>query len=156
MRTLHPRECRIYIDTEFTDIVSPELISLGMVAEDGREFYGEVTDIPIERCSVFVRSHVLSQLRTEPACIMPVVDLGDAVRKWMGGFEGQWRRPVICYDLPIDAQLLWQLIGGRRSGWKEKLIAQRINHLRREQYFDEHGGRHHALHDARANRISCR
>ncbi|MGV4349785.1 hypothetical protein [Pandoraea pneumonica] len=156
MRMLHPWECRIYIDTEFTDIAAPELISLGMVAEDGREFYGELTDVHLERCSAFVRSQVLPQLRTQPARILSVVDLGEAARQWMRGFDGQRRRPVICYDHPIDAHLLWQLIGGRPVGWKEKLIAQRIDHVLRERYFEEHGGRHHALHDARANSIACR
>ncbi|QHE90391.1 hypothetical protein PI93_000085 [Pandoraea fibrosis] len=156
MGTLHPWECRIYIDTEFTDIAAPELVSLGMVAEDGREFYGELNDIPIERCSSFVLANVLPQLGTVPAQMMSLIALGGAVRTWMQSFEGQKQRPVICYDHPVDVELLWRLVGGRPAGWKEKLISQMIDHRSREEYFKRNGGRHHALHDARANRTACR
>jgi hypothetical protein len=34
----------VSLDTEFTDFVRHDLISLTMVAEDGREFYAERTD----------------------------------------------------------------------------------------------------------------
>lgn len=33
----------IFLDTEFTDLTSPELLSIGMVSEGGREFYAEIT-----------------------------------------------------------------------------------------------------------------
>lgn len=69
-------------------------------------------------------------------------------------FTGLKQRPVIYYDHPVDLQLLWNLLGGRSAGWKEKLISSRIDHVTREEYFRVHGGRHHALHDARANRAA--
>ena len=36
----------IFLDTEFTDFPESEcdLIAIGLVAEDGREFYAELTD----------------------------------------------------------------------------------------------------------------
>ena len=34
----------VFLDTEFTKFNSPDLISLALVAEDGREFYAERTD----------------------------------------------------------------------------------------------------------------
>ena len=34
----------VFLDTEFTDFAKPDLISLALVAEDGREFYAECTD----------------------------------------------------------------------------------------------------------------
>jgi hypothetical protein len=33
----------IYLDTEFTNLEDPSLISLGMVAESGQECYRELT-----------------------------------------------------------------------------------------------------------------
>lgn len=154
--TIHPWECRIYVDTEFSDIANPQLVSLGMVSEDGREFYGEVRDIFPDDCSLFVRKHVLPQLGARPECVMSRPCLGVAARSWMKGFDAQSRRPVLCFDHPLDAQLLWALIGGRPVGWKEKLISQRIDAELRERYFLANGGRHHALHDARANMMACR
>ncbi|MFM0258053.1 3'-5' exonuclease family protein [Paraburkholderia sediminicola] len=156
MSTIHPWERRIYIDTEFTDIAAPRLISFAMVSEDGHEFYGEVAEVDEEVCSAFVRAQVLPQLGKFPGCIMTRDALAEAARIWMSKFSGLRQRPVICYDHPIDLQLLWELIGRKPAGWKEKLISLRIDPVRREQYFSEHGGRHHALYDARANRAAYR
>jgi hypothetical protein len=33
---------KVFIDTEFTDFNDPHLISIGLVAESGEEFYAEV------------------------------------------------------------------------------------------------------------------
>ena len=52
----------IFLDTEFTDFARPDLISLALVSEDGREFYAERTDYDPERCSEFVRETVLPLL----------------------------------------------------------------------------------------------
>ena len=34
----------MFLDTEFTNFVRPDLISLALVAKDGREFYAERDD----------------------------------------------------------------------------------------------------------------
>jgi hypothetical protein len=52
----------VFLDTEFTDFVRPELISIALVAEDGREFYAERTDYRHDDCSDFVRETVLPLL----------------------------------------------------------------------------------------------
>ncbi|WP_244158379.1 3'-5' exoribonuclease [Caballeronia fortuita] len=156
MSTLHPWERRIFIDTECTDIAAPCLISIAMVAEDGAEFYGEQAHVDRNVCSDFVLASVLPQLGADPTRVMERKALRDAVRNWMSTFTGLKQRPVICYDHPVDLQLLWDLIGGRSAGWKEKLISSRIDPVKKEEYFCVHGGRHHALHDARANRAAYR
>ena len=156
MITLHPWERRIFIDTEFTDIAAPCLISLAMVAEDGPEFYAEQADIDRNSCSAFVQASVLPQLGADPARVLEQGAMREAVRTWMSMFTGKKQRPVICYDHPIDLQLLWELLSERTAGWKVKLISSRIDPLEREAYFRVHGGRHHALHDARANRAAYR
>lgn len=55
---------RYYIDTEFAE--SPgqlDLISIGIVAEDGREFYAVASDgWSEERCNTWVRANVLPNL----------------------------------------------------------------------------------------------
>jgi hypothetical protein len=66
------------------------------------------------------------------------------------------QRPVICYDHPVDVQLLTRLIEKKPPGWQLENISTRLDVGRREQYFALHGGRHHALHDARANRAAYR
>jgi len=57
---------RVFVDTEFTDFIDCDLISVGLVAEDGREFYGERSDFDMRACSEFVRAAVLPQLGQHP------------------------------------------------------------------------------------------
>lgn len=55
---------RLYLDCEFTRLsAAAKLISLALVAEDGREFYVELQDTwQAEDCSDFVKEIVLPQL----------------------------------------------------------------------------------------------
>ncbi len=57
---------RYWIDTEFIDDGrSIELISLGVVAEDGRTYYAQSDEFDARRCDAWVRANVLPHL--EPA-----------------------------------------------------------------------------------------
>lgn len=156
MGTLHPWKRRIFIDTEFTNLVDPRLISLALVAEDGAEFYGELSDFDLSACSDFVREVVLPQLGQVPSRSMSRSELGSDLKQWMSDIRLLRERPVICFDSPVDLDLLWSLLNGRPSGWQIDRIDMRIDISIREQYFKEFGGRHHALHDARANRVAFR
>ena len=54
---------RYFYDTEFIeDGRTIELISIGVVAEDGREYYAVSTEFPAERAGTWVRTHVLPKL----------------------------------------------------------------------------------------------
>lgn len=54
---------RYFYDTEFIeDGRTIDLISIGAVAEDGREFYAVSTDFDASRANPWVRKHVLPQL----------------------------------------------------------------------------------------------
>jgi hypothetical protein len=54
---------RFFLDTEFTCLVRPQLISIGMVSEDGQEFYRELKDTwTLAGCSLFVLGWVLPWL----------------------------------------------------------------------------------------------
>ena len=54
---------KIFLDTEFTSLESPKLISIGLVAADGQEFYRELTDgWTIAECTMFVLGWVLPWL----------------------------------------------------------------------------------------------
>ena len=50
----------IFVDTEFTDFINTELISIGLVTDDGNHyFYAELDDYNPKACSEFVRNVVL-------------------------------------------------------------------------------------------------
>ena len=54
---------RYFYDTEFIeDGRTIELISIGVVAEDGREYYGVSSEFNAERAGSWVRAHVLPKL----------------------------------------------------------------------------------------------
>lgn len=55
---------RLFVDTEFTDFIHCELISVALAADDGREFYAGCSDFDRTACSEFVRAAVLPQLGT--------------------------------------------------------------------------------------------
>ncbi|MBN3768912.1 hypothetical protein [Burkholderia sp. Se-20378] len=133
MSTLHPWERRIFIDTEFTDIAAPRLISIAMVAEDGPEFCTEQAHVDGNTCSAFVLDSMLPQLGADPTRVMEQTVLREAARIWMSTFTRLKQRPVICYDHPVGLQLLWELLGERTVGWKVKLISSRIDSVTWEE-----------------------
>ena len=100
---------RIYYDTEFTNLdgnVDWDMISAGFVAEDGREFYAEITDFLREDCSQFVLDVVL-----------PLLGKGDKLPERMPGSHFGWR---FCnwldsleaseFSLIADATCDWWLV----------------------------------------------
>ncbi|ACA96028.1 MULTISPECIES: 3'-5' exoribonuclease [Burkholderia cepacia complex] len=142
---------RFFVDTEFTDFEAPQLISLAIVGENGSEFYGECMDYDPARCSDFVRAAVLPQLGRFRGRAMPFDQLRQALRVWIVGIPAA-SRPVLCYDLQTDLDLLRSLLDGPLpEGWTLEDIRSRIDARRQAEYFARHGGEHHALHDARAN-----
>ncbi|MCW6635557.1 hypothetical protein NFB66_16405, partial [Yersinia ruckeri] len=53
----------IFLDTEYTNPSVPELISIGMISEDGQyQFYAELDDFDSTLCNRFVTENVLPQL----------------------------------------------------------------------------------------------
>ncbi|WP_250501284.1 hypothetical protein [Caballeronia sp. GAWG1-5s-s] len=52
---------------------------------------------------------------------------------------------MLCFDYAV---------GDVPAGWLACHIGKALRPERAEMYFREHGGRHHALHDVRANRYA--
>lgn len=53
----------LYFDTEFTGLVPrTTLISLGIVADDGKKFYAEFTDYKKELCDDWIKKNVIKNL----------------------------------------------------------------------------------------------
>lgn len=103
---------RIYFDTELPSLDSPrqDMISAGFVAEDGREFYVEITDFRREDCSDFVVQTVL-----------PLLGKGDVLPQCIAGSHFAWR---FCnwldalnapeFSLISDSTIDWWLVAGAR------------------------------------------
>ncbi len=151
-----PWKVRYFLDTEFTSFDDCQLISLAIVGEDGREFYAECSDFDRALCSDFVNATVLPQLGQFPGRSIPFLQIRQELGEWLSTIPKK-PKPVLCADFMGDLTLLNHVIGGKLpQGWKEDLVAQRIDQQRLANYFAIHGGNHHALHDARANALAYR
>ena len=144
---------RVFVDTEYTDFIDCDLISIGLVADDGREFYGERSDYDQASCSQFVRAAVLPQLGQYPGQVFMREALRVALLAWLAQFARQPER-VLCFDYGGDWELLCDLLDGPPTGWQAHHVGQLLDPGRTEDYYREHRGRHHALVDARANRFA--
>lgn len=89
---------KIILDCEFTQLnASAKLISLALVAEDGRELYVELTDsYDLADCSEFVIEHVLPQLDPK-ACGCTVAEAKTRLAQFISGFREVVQ---ICSDAP--------------------------------------------------------
>jgi len=151
-----PWKVRYFLDTEFTDFQSSQLISLAIVGEDGREFYAECSNFNLALCSDFVRDAVLPHLGVVPGRAMPSADVRKQLQAWLAAVPLK-PKPALCYDYERDLTLVERLLGtALPRGWQVEDVGKRIDAACRNAYLDQRGVRHHALHDARANAIAFR
>lgn len=147
---------RYFYDTEFIEDGSTiELVSIGIVAEDGREYYAVSTEFSAERANQWVKDHVLSklpapadaswkplaQIRREVFAFLTAPNTGPELWAWVG-----------AYDHVVFAQLWGDMAG----------LPKELPRYTRElkQYWQMAGrpklpkvpeGNHDALVDARHN-----
>lgn len=146
---------RYFYDTEFIeDGQTIELVSIGIVAEDGREYYAVSTQFDSSRANQWVRDNVLDKL---PSPSDPVWKPLDTIRNEVLEFLTSSTRPQLwawvgAYDHVVLAQL-W----GDMSGMPREL-PRYTRELK--QYWEFAGlpqlpalpeGNHDALVDARHN-----
>ena len=143
---------KIFIDTEFTDFVDPQLISIGLVAESGQEFYAEVPYSPWA-CSEFVRDIVIPMLGQDPRAYLSRDELYFRMNDWLRLIKPATDILEICYDYQTDWDLFCLALEDRPPAWCiPRLVANNINEILRIDYHAKHAlPEHHALHDARAN-----
>jgi hypothetical protein len=114
---------RVFVDTEFTDFIECDLVSIGFVADDGREFYGERSDYDRAGCNEFVRAAVLSQLGQYPGRVFTREALRTALVAWLDQFADEPER-VLCCALITSVTgsccvicSMGRLQDGRRTTW---------------------------------------
>ena len=150
----------LFLDTEFTGLMSePNLISIALVSEDGREFYAELTDTwEMEECDPFVQEQVLPLLEGRKFQ-MTWDELTERLPAWIIGFG----RPVRIATDAVAADWEWiQKICYATNFWPTNLSHQPLVlpsgveafEKERERCYASGMRRHHALDDARAARTA--
>lgn len=145
---------KLFIDTEFTSLDSPKLISIGLVDESGEHtFYAELQNGWGRReCSTFTMDEVLPHLQGD-------LMLRAAAKKGLLSYLAQFPDGAeILTDAPhYDGVLLQDLLKGAMPG-NVTLIqvpdGDAIHEALDDIYLMQGLTRHHALHDAQAMRLA--
>jgi hypothetical protein len=150
---------KCFIDTEFTNFppAEHELISLGLAAENGEEFYAEAP-YEINHCSEFVHEVVIPLLGRIPHEQVSLDDLRGRILDWLQLVRRNAEDVVICYDSEYDWNLFIKALDYRVPAWCQKqFVGNEINEMLRYDFHMKNGlPEHHALYDACANRHAYR
>lgn len=147
----------IFLDTEFTNFESPSLISIGMAADSGEDFYAELP-FAINSCSPFVRDVVVPLLGGYENAFCPVPDIGARVASWLSIVRRGSEPMEICVDHQIDWRLFSSALEHLLPHWCcVRMVDHEIQELLRYEFHVTHSlPEHHALHDAQAARYAFR
>jgi hypothetical protein len=148
---------QVFLDTEFTQLQQPELISVGLVSELGHEFYAELADFPREKCSEFVRAEVLPLFGRVEGALCDKSGLTRRLRDW---FLSLGEPAIVIFDYDVDWQLLslaFRFDGGSPPTSIDTplclsglIVTDPIYQEAFNRSLSEAWPRHHALADARA------
>lgn len=161
----------VFLDTEFTDLIHPELLSLGLVAQDGREFYVEL-DLTTEEgasrrksASNLVLSGVLNMWGLVPGAAASELEMGRRTGEWLLAVAAETGASIrVAFDYSTDYELMENAIrdAGLWDRVREVVAPVNVSALTRttagelaaEECFAELRRRglrrHHALADAHA------
>jgi hypothetical protein len=150
---------KYFIDTEFIEdgpSVPLRLISLGIVAEDGREFYAENFNLSVDEISDYpwLKENVVPHLLRGDSRL-PYNDIGPAVLKFIGDDkEPQFWGYCADYDWVLFAQLFGTMVKLPRYFPHMCLdLRQEMKRLRVSKVeIPNEGALHNALADARWTR----
>lgn len=172
---------RIHVDTEFTDFIACDLISIGCAADNGQDFYGENLQFNQNLSSTFVKENIYPLLKPEKFGASRT-ELSARLWEWIEDLPCD--SVIITVDYPTDWILMKDLLdvphpkisavhhvftnmsewakstiltegefdGYRYEKFRERLVACFYRGF--TDHFDKNPDeiRHHALADARANR----
>lgn len=143
---------RYWFDTEFIeDGKTIDLLSIGIVAEDGRELYLEILEADWSKASQWVKDNVLVSLGKGPTVCREEAKLR------VLDFIGTDRPEIWAYYADYDWVALCQLFGTMMDLPKEwpmycRDLKQWCDMLGNPKLPEQGKGEHHALADARWTR----
>jgi hypothetical protein len=142
---------RYWFDTEFIeDGKTIDLISIGIVGEDGREFYAESEECDLAKASPWVRDNVLPHLRHVR---LPRADIATAIVEFVGTEKPEFWAYYADYDWVALCQLFGTMMD-LPKGWPMycRDIKQWCDSLGDPKLPEQLAAEHHALADARWNK----
>jgi len=148
---------RYFIDTEFSErgAHAPiDMISIGIVAEDGRELYLESSEWVLADINPWVRANVLPHLKGE---MYPLAEIADRVKAFCGLVYGKpefWGY-YADYDWVVFCQIFGAMVN-LPDGWPMYChdLKQLCDSQGNPSLPEQTSTNHNALNDARWNRIA--
>lgn len=137
---------RYFFDTEFIeDGKTIDLISIGIVAEDGREYYAEASECDLSKASQWVKDNVFPTLTGTHTFRR---DIAEGIVRFCGDSPEFW-----AYYASYDWVVLCQLFGTMMqlpNGWPMYVLdlKQESKRLALPNFPKQEGGAHNALADA--------
>lgn len=146
----------IFLDTEFTNFEAPKLISIGLAASSGEEFYAEVP-FPTTSISPFVREVVVPLLNNDPLDHCRIDELHARLANWFTVVRTSVE-VVLCFDSQYDESLFKNIFDGYPPKFlRFRNVDRYINELLRYEFHVKNKlPEHHALNDAMAMRYAFR
>lgn len=147
---------KYYFDTEFIeDGKTIDLISIGIVAEDGREYYAISAEFDETKANNWVKTNVLSHLPPRPTRPYDEVwKMKKQIREEILDFVGQDQPEFWAYYADYDWVVLCQLFGTMMDlpkGWPMycRDLKQWCDFLGNPKLPKQKEAEHHALNDAK-------
>jgi len=160
---------RYFIDTEFAERQgSIDLISLGIVAEDGREFYAESSEFRDSMANDWVRANVCTKLWSRgdesrheffPDVFTGIFEdrasIGRSVLSFIGEDKPEFWGYYADYDWVVFCWLFGAMVD-LPNGWPMycRDIKQLCDLMGNPKLPEQGRGEHHALADARWNKLA--
>jgi hypothetical protein len=134
---------RIFFDTEFQeDGKTIELISIGMVREDGRTYYAESSEYDLKSATPWLQANVLPYLKN---CARPRKMIANQILEFCGDSPEFWA-DYASYDWVVLCQLFGLMIN-IPHGWPSFVFD--IQQLSNGRLLPDYKGiKHNALNDA--------
>lgn len=155
---------RYFLDTEFIeDGKTIDLISIGIVCEDGREFYAINHDCDFSKANQWVKDNVLIHIFNNPSDPLPLTNdyiggwrnkllITHQIKQFITGTPEFWGY-YADYDWVVFCQLFGPMMDlPRRFPMYCNDLKQLCNELGNPQLPDQENTEHHALNDARWNK----
>lgn len=146
---------KYFLDTEFMEaghLFPITLLSIGIVAEDGREFYAVNADADHSLANDWVKANVLPKLGVDHR--MRHVDIGHGVLSFVeaGASKPEFWGYYADYDWVVFAQLFGSMIN-LPKGWPMycRDIKQYCDCMGNPKLPEQGKGEHSAIEDARWN-----
>jgi len=149
-------EMKYFLDTEFSERGAKfpvQLISIGIVAEDGREFYAVSANFDEDACNDWVKTNVLPHVYDDFP--MSLWTIAESVKAFIGDDKPEFWGYYADYDWVVFCQMFGSMID-LPKGWPKycRDIKQLRDDLGNPALPKQSSTEHNALNDAKWNKIA--